>query len=452
MQKVRLIFLILAMFIMTSFVLIEHAWATDVIITYSDICYIAASAGTGGTINPSGKMTFEWPYDSTKIRSPQPAMPIYSIKADNGYKIKDVLVDGRSVGVVSNYGGNCKFDSRIESHTIQAIFQRTHKITASAEPGGLIAPHGDVSVDSGGSKTFNITATNIGPNHRHLVKDVIVNSVPKGPVPSHTFSNVTSDQTIHAVFEKAVQITAEAVTTGSNQGLTNPSGRILIPSGSDKSFTIATFTEEYNIKDVLVDGVSVKGTPNYSERSPRDATYTFRNATTDHRLEATFRRMARIDATNNTGGTITPYGTLNLDYGSSKEFTIQAYNDYRIKEILVNNTPVTFTNTNPVRVPVANITGRNNTIHANFEPVCTFSIIPERSSAVSGGSGSVSVKARKGCAWTATSNVNWIKITQGSNGSGNGTVNYSVVAIKPNALARTGTLTIAGKTFTVTQQ
>jgi hypothetical protein len=63
----------------------------------------------------------------------------------------------------------------------------------------------------------------------------------------------------------------------------------------------------------------------------------------------------------------------------------------------------------------------------------------------------VTVTASAGCNWTATSNVSWITITSGSSGSGSGTVNYSVAA-NTSASARTGTLTIAGQTFTVTQQ
>jgi hypothetical protein len=67
-----------------------------------------------------------------------------------------------------------------------------------------------------------------------------------------------------------------------------------------------------------------------------------------------------------------------------------------------------------------------------------------------GGQGSVSVMASSaGCVRTAVSNAPWITLASGGNGSGNGTVNYTVSA---NAgPQRTGTMTIAGQTFTVTQ-
>ena len=67
-----------------------------------------------------------------------------------------------------------------------------------------------------------------------------------------------------------------------------------------------------------------------------------------------------------------------------------------------------------------------------------------------GGTGSVAVTNQTGCAWTAASNDTWITITSGASGSGNGTVNYSV-ALNPTGSQRTGTITIANLTFTVTQ-
>lgn len=67
-----------------------------------------------------------------------------------------------------------------------------------------------------------------------------------------------------------------------------------------------------------------------------------------------------------------------------------------------------------------------------------------------GGTGSVNVTAVAGCSWAATSNDNWISVTSGGSGTNNGTVNYSV-ALNPGTTQRSGTLTIAGLTFTITQ-
>jgi C1A family cysteine protease len=85
------------------------------------------------------------------------------------------------------------------------------------------------------------------------------------------------------------------------------------------------------------------------------------------------------------------------------------------------------------------------------QQTCTYGITPASQSFTSAaGTGSVSVSATTGCAWTASSNATWITITSGGSGAGNGTVNVSVTA-NTTTSSRSGTITAAGKTFTVTQ-
>ncbi|MEP7343576.1 MAG: BACON domain-containing carbohydrate-binding protein [Acidobacteriota bacterium] len=81
---------------------------------------------------------------------------------------------------------------------------------------------------------------------------------------------------------------------------------------------------------------------------------------------------------------------------------------------------------------------------------CTYAINPaSQSFPTGGGTGTVNVSTQSGCTWTAMSNNSWITISSGGSGSGSGTVNFSVAA-NP-AAARTGTITIAGLRFTITQ-
>ena len=84
--------------------------------------------------------------------------------------------------------------------------------------------------------------------------------------------------------------------------------------------------------------------------------------------------------------------------------------------------------------------------------ICSYSLASTSVSfpSASGATGSVGVTATGGCSWTASSNANWITITAGSIGSGNGIVSYAVSA-NTGTSARSGTITIAGKTFTVNQ-
>ncbi|MCP4250938.1 MAG: BACON domain-containing protein, partial [bacterium] len=84
---------------------------------------------------------------------------------------------------------------------------------------------------------------------------------------------------------------------------------------------------------------------------------------------------------------------------------------------------------------------------------CTYSILPSsRAHAAAATSGqTVSVTAPFGCAWTATSHAGWITVTGGASGDGSGTVTYALSA-NPSTSQRVGTMTIAGETFTVTQE
>jgi hypothetical protein len=70
---------------------------------------------------------------------------------------------------------------------------------------------------------------------------------------------------------------------------------------------------------------------------------------------------------------------------------------------------------------------------------------------VAGGGGSVAIAApSKTSTWKAMSNASWVVITGAASGTGSGNVTYMVAANSSTA-ARTGTLTIAGLTFTVNQ-
>ncbi len=66
-----------------------------------------------------------------------------------------------------------------------------------------------------------------------------------------------------------------------------------------------------------------------------------------------------------------------------------------------------------------------------------------------GGERQVAVTAPAGCAWTAQSQAPWITIAAGAAGGGPGIVVFRVAAV--DGPARTGTVTIAGRTVTVTQ-
>ena len=96
------------------------------------------------------------------------------------------------------------------------------------------------------------------------------------------------------------------------------------------------------------------------------------------------------------------------------------------------------------------IAGQTVTVEQAGTP-CAYALnATDQSFTAWGGSGSVVVTAVGGCAWSGVSNVNWVTISSGGSGTGNGTVNFNVSA-NSGVGSRSGTMTIAGTTFTVNQ-
>jgi subtilisin-like proprotein convertase family protein len=88
----------------------------------------------------------------------------------------------------------------------------------------------------------------------------------------------------------------------------------------------------------------------------------------------------------------------------------------------------------------------------NDDAGCSYSLNPTGNNSVpaAGVSSSFNVVTQGGCAWTSvSSNVQWITVTSGLSGSGNGTVNYCVSA--NGGPQRSGTISVAGQTFNITQ-
>ena len=71
-------------------------------------------------------------------------------------------------------------------------------ITTSAGLGGSISPSGTITVNYGDTKNFTMT-----PNSGYKISNVKIDGVSKGSISSFTFTSITSNNTIEAVFEKS---------------------------------------------------------------------------------------------------------------------------------------------------------------------------------------------------------------------------------------------------------
>ena len=150
---------------------------------------ITASAGAGGTIDPTGEVTVE-----------EGGNQVFTFTPSTGYEVDAVLVGGEAVTVTGN---TYEIENVTADTTIAVSFKEVtvvkHTITATAGAGGTIVPSGAVEVEAGADQIFTITA---GTGFE--IDDVLVGGVSVGNVGTYTFEDVSADSTI-AVSFKAVE-------------------------------------------------------------------------------------------------------------------------------------------------------------------------------------------------------------------------------------------------------
>jgi hypothetical protein len=151
---------------------------------------IAASAGTGGSIDPVGNVVVEYGESQSFI-----------ITANAGYEIADVLVDNVSIGAVASY----TFENVMTDHTIEALFDMlpvetfTLTLLAYPEDGGMVYGAGEYQADA----MINVSAqANAGYQFVNWSMDGQVIS----GMSSFVFTMPTMDVTLVASFEEAMGV------------------------------------------------------------------------------------------------------------------------------------------------------------------------------------------------------------------------------------------------------
>ena len=195
-----------------------------------------------------------------------------------------------------------------------------------------------------------------------IVSEVQVDGVYVGAVSSYTFSNVQATHTISATFSNQYTITASA---GAN-GAISPSGSVQVTQGQSRTFAITPNTG-YQVASVLVDGVSVGAV----------TSYTFSNVQADHTISATFSVIQYvITASAGSDGSISPSGSVSVNYGASQTFTITPNTGYQVASVLVDGVSVG---------AVSSYTFSN--VQADHTIAASFAILQQQVTFVSAGNG-----------------------------------------------------------------
>ncbi len=366
-------------------------------------CYaIQVSAPSNGDIQPAGSTVLQ-----------QGGAQTYSIVPASGYAISNVMVDGASVGQVSQY----TFSNVSACHTISATFSQisNYTITTGVQGSGTISPSGTVEVAPGGNQAFSIT-----PAAGCRIANVTVDGTSVGTPSTYSFTNVAASHTIQATFASSIStytITASAQSGGS----ISPSGSTTVTGGSSQAYTI-TPAANYTISDVKVDGSSVGAL----------ASYTFTNIATSHTIQATFASSIStytITASAQSGGSISPSGSATVNRGSSKTYAITPATNYRISDVTVDGASVGAVSS----YTFSNITA-NHTIQAAFTSSTGYTIT---ATAQSGGSispsGSTTVSRNSSQSYTITASANYTISDVKVDGSSVGAVtHYTFSRVRAN--------------------
>jgi CTP:phosphocholine cytidylyltransferase-like protein len=267
---------------------------------------IDASAGTGGSISPSGPTSVGCGADQA-----------YAITANSCYSVADVTVDGGSVGAVSGY----TFTNVQTTHTIAATFSLDHHtIDAAAGAGGSISPSGPTSVGCGADQAYAISASSC-----YSIADVTVDGSSVGVVSGYTFTNVQSAHTIAASFSLNGPYTVSA--SAGTGGSISPSGAVSVACGATQAFAV---------------------TPTPATRSPTSPSTACRRARSPAIPSPTSRARTRsrprsalngpytVTASAGSGGSISPSGAVSVACGATQAFSITANSCRSIANVTVD--------------------------------------------------------------------------------------------------------------------
>jgi hypothetical protein len=226
---------------------------------------ITATAGTGGSITPSGAVSVS----DTGSQS-------FTIAADPGYTINDVVVDSVSKGPVSNYD----FTNVTGDHTITVSFTiNTYTLTYNHGTHGTITGTTPQTVNYGANGSAVVAQPDAG-YHFDSWDDGY-------PTATRTDLNVTADINVTASF--ALNSLHTITATADSGGSISPVGAVSVTDGTNQAFSILV-NPGYIISNIVVDGVSQGAVPGF----------TFYTVNANHTIYATFYSTGVAGSTGNT--------------------------------------------------------------------------------------------------------------------------------------------------------
>jgi hypothetical protein len=266
-----------------------------------------------------------------------------------------------------------------------------------------------------------------------------------GGAMTHNITVPSAAATYTANFNTTVISSTVSVTLGSN-----PTGRQLIIDGVSVTGTVTYNWTVGSVHTISTTSPQFQGNTQYLWTSWSDGgamTHTITVPTTSTSRTANFTKKHKVT----TQSSNTSLGTTSASPATADQF----YTEGTVLSVsaaplsgacLTGWTGVTAPASSPVQLTVNqpySVTGNFQTGAVTISP-STATVSRTQVS------GSVSVTASTGCAWTAKSNASWLVITSGTSGTGSGRV-YITVLANTTGVDRIGTVSIGNATLTITQ-
>lgn len=287
-----------------------------VVATFTSRHYIVASSSEGGHIEPEGEFFVE---DS--------ASQMFIFVPDEGYRVGELLVDGVAEEVVHENYYYYNLENITADHELYASFDPIiyHTITIADSENGSVTPNGQVTVEEGMGLVITVV-----PNEGYMLSEFMVDGtdaidyVVNG---QYAFENITADHTVEAVFIETIYYTITA--TAGNGGTITPEGESQVVVGGIISYEVVA-DEGYHLVSVTVDGDDV--TENLV-----NGVYVFENVEADHEISAEFAINTYTVFAYAHGGTVSPNGTITVEYGQSQTFEFIPNDEYGLSNVFVDN-------------------------------------------------------------------------------------------------------------------
>lgn len=313
-------------------------------VTFSMYAYtITASVNNTayGNISPSGVQSLSYGDSAT-----------YTITINEGCSVESIIVDGESLSseeIQNVIANGYRFAYISESHYITVNFAITrYNFEIIVNEGGNVSPLGMQKVCHGDDLSINIQAYS-----GYYINEILVNNVElsSGAIETitangyYTIEKVTEDYVVSIEFKLLeYKLTITAIGSGkasvSNIEVENTTKDVEVNYGESLTVDFIPNTGYY-ISSITIDGKELVGTDlQYATLYG----YLFEKITKTHTVKVEFAvYVYSITAIYGENGSISPLGTITLNYGESQTYTFLPNNGYHVSEIKVDGKALTST-------------------------------------------------------------------------------------------------------------